>query len=56
MAGGRLLGISKLSSKNQVVIPQQVREKLKLKPGDELAFIEEKGIIILMKGPVEVKV
>ena len=53
---GRLLGVAKMSAKNQVVIPSDGRKKLKLRPGDEVAFIEEGGKIILVKGPVEVKV
>ena len=53
---GKLLGQSKLSSKNQVVIPAEVRQLLNLKPGDQIVFIEERGKIILMKGPIEVKV
>jgi len=53
---GKLLGSSKLSSKNQVVIPAEVRQLLNLKPGDQVIFIEEQGKVILVKGPVEVKV
>lgn len=52
---GKLLGQSKLSSKNQVVIPSEVREELKLKPGDLVCFIKEGNRIVVVKGPVEVK-
>jgi len=50
------LGQSRLSSKNQVVIPAEVRQLLNLKPGDQVVFIEEKGKVILAKGPIEVKI
>ncbi|MGA2682371.1 MAG: AbrB/MazE/SpoVT family DNA-binding domain-containing protein [Candidatus Bathyarchaeia archaeon] len=38
----------KLSSKFQVVIPREVREKLNLKPGEEIAMIEKSGVICLV--------
>jgi AbrB family looped-hinge helix DNA binding protein len=38
----------KLSPKFQVVIPLEVREKLKLKPGEEIVMIENAGIIHLI--------
>jgi AbrB family looped-hinge helix DNA binding protein len=38
----------KLSSKFQVVIPREVREKLNLKPGEEIVMIENAGIIHLV--------
>ena len=53
--GGKLLGQSRLSSKNQVVIPSEVREELKLKSGDLVCFIKEGNRIVVVKGPVEVK-
>lgn len=41
---------AKLSFKNQVIIPEKVREKLQLAPGDELDFWEnELGEIVLRK-------
>lgn len=42
------MGIVKLSSKFQVVIPQDVREKLDLKPGQEIVVIEKNGIVHLI--------
>jgi len=56
MPPGKLLGQAKLSIKNQIVVPNEVRRRLRLKPGDRVAFIEEGGKIIIIKGPVEVKV
>lgn len=37
--------LAKVTSKGQITIPKQVREKLKLKEGDKLFFVEEKGKI-----------
>ncbi len=46
---------AKISMKNQVEIPEKVREKLQLEPGDELDFWEnEQGEIVLRKAePLE---
>jgi len=38
--------LAKLTSKGQITIPIQIRKKLKLKEGDKVFFIEEKGKII----------
>ena len=40
---------TKISSKGQVVIPQNIREGMKLKPGTPLAVIEKNGAILLKK-------
>jgi AbrB family looped-hinge helix DNA binding protein len=45
-----ILGISRLSSKFQVTIPKDARERFKLKPGDKILFVEEKEKLILQKG------
>jgi AbrB family looped-hinge helix DNA binding protein len=37
--------LAKLTSKGQITIPKQIRNKLKLKEGDKVFFIEEKGKI-----------
>jgi AbrB family looped-hinge helix DNA binding protein len=34
---------TKLTSKCQVTVPKAVREKLGLKPGDEIEFVEDRG-------------
>lgn len=39
--------VSTLSTKGQVVIPQDMREDLKLRKGDQIAFVEERGLLIL---------
>jgi antitoxin PrlF len=45
---------SRLSSKGQVTIPQEVREDLGLRPGDRVDFVKENGKTVLkpMKGSV----
>jgi antitoxin PrlF len=38
---------SKVSVKSQTVLPREVRERLKIKPGDQLRYIfDEKGVRI----------
>lgn len=41
--------MSRMSSKGQVTIPKSVRERLNLKEGDKVAFIEENGKITITK-------
>jgi antitoxin PrlF len=40
---------SKLTSKAQTTIPQAVRSALRLREGDELAYVIENGRVILTK-------
>lgn len=35
--------LAKLTSKGQITIPVEIRKRLKLKEGDKVFFIEEKG-------------
>jgi len=42
--------MSRLSSKFQVTIPRDVREKFKLRAGDRILFIEEGGKLVVKKG------
>ena len=42
---------SKVSVKSQTVIPRQVRERLKLKPGDTLRYCVSDDGIVLDKAP-----
>ena len=44
---------SKLTAKAQTTIPQAVRNVLRLKAGDELAYVIEKERVILSKAPRE---
>ena len=36
---------TRVTSKGQVTIPKAVREKLGVKPGDEVEFVEEDGAV-----------
>jgi len=40
---------TRITTKGQVTIPKEVRERLGLRPGDELEFIEEGGVFRLRK-------
>ena len=42
-----------LTSKGQITIPKELREKLDLKQGDKLVLVEEDGNIILRKVSLE---
>ncbi|MDR1105372.1 MAG: AbrB/MazE/SpoVT family DNA-binding domain-containing protein [Treponema sp.] len=35
--------MAKITSKGQITIPQEIREKMDLKKGDKIIFIEENG-------------
>jgi AbrB family looped-hinge helix DNA binding protein len=35
--------IAKITSKGQITIPQEIREKMALKKGDKIIFIEDNG-------------
>lgn len=43
--------VSRITSKGQTTVPREVREKLSLRPGDVVAYVEENGRILLMKQP-----
>jgi AbrB family looped-hinge helix DNA binding protein len=43
------LAVSKLTTKSQATIPNRVRQKLGLKPGDSVAFKFKDGHIYLQK-------
>ena len=40
---------TRITAKGQVTIPKEVRERLGLRPGDELEFMEEDGVFRLSK-------
>ena len=42
-----------LTSKGQITIPKEIREKLDLKKGDKLVLIEKDGNVILRKVSLE---
>lgn len=41
------MDLARVSSNGQVVIPAEIRKKLKLESGDKVLFIEKKGEIII---------
>jgi antitoxin PrlF len=45
------MATSRLTTKGQTTIPRGIRERLGLKPGDSMAYVEESGRIVLMKQP-----
>lgn len=42
---------TKVSSRGQIVIPKEIRDKLGLKPGQELEAFEEEGRLVLVALP-----
>jgi len=42
------MGVVTVSSKYQIVIPQDVREKMDLKPGQKIVVIEKDGVVHLI--------
>lgn len=42
------MGVVTVSSKYQVVIPEDVREKMALKPGQKVVVIEKDGVVHLI--------
>lgn len=40
------LATTQLSSKGQVVIPEEIRKRLGLKPGSRFVVVAEKGVVI----------
>lgn len=45
------MAVQKLSSKNQIVIPKEAREAMKVKGGDELLVVVKGDITIIMSKP-----
>jgi AbrB family looped-hinge helix DNA binding protein len=41
------LATTKMSSKGQVVIPEDIRKRLKLKPGSQFVVVGENDVVIL---------
>ena len=41
------IATTKMSSKGQVVIPEEIRKRLKLKKGSQFVVISEKDVVIL---------
>jgi antitoxin PrlF len=50
------MSISTLTSKGQTTIPKQVREHLKISPGDKLDFvIESEGRVVIRPAKLDVR-
>ena len=45
----RIIGLSTTTSKFMVTLTKDVREKLGLKPGDKVIFVEKDGEIVIRK-------
>ncbi|MFC7440989.1 AbrB/MazE/SpoVT family DNA-binding domain-containing protein [Laceyella putida] len=43
---------SKVTSKGQIIVPEEIREKLNIKEGDHIAFVEVDGQIVVQKAEV----
>lgn len=43
------MALAKLSSKSQIVLPAEIRRRLKIKPGDLLEIAEEGNVILIRK-------
>ncbi len=41
----------RVTTKGQVTIPQQIREKMGITPATEIIFLEEKGRVYIAKKP-----
>lgn len=41
--------LSRVSQKGQVTVPKPLRERLDIRPGDELDFTEEDGRLVALK-------
>jgi AbrB family looped-hinge helix DNA binding protein len=46
-----LTATARVSSKNQIVLPREVRDELNVKSGDELLFIIRDGEIVVRSRP-----
>jgi AbrB family looped-hinge helix DNA binding protein len=53
---GKVLGYGNIREKGTLTIPKEVREYLKIKPGDPVLLILEHGQIVLKKGDLEIKI
>ena len=47
------MGVQKLSSKNQIVIPKEARKAMRVKSGDELLVVVKGDVTVVMPAPRE---
>jgi len=45
--------LAKVTSKGQVTIPKKVRERLGVRPGEDVGFEEKGGVIVITKAMIE---
>jgi AbrB family looped-hinge helix DNA binding protein len=50
-ATSKAMAEATLSAKNQIVLPQEAREALGLKPGDKALFIVRSGRVFVLRRP-----
>lgn len=53
MADPTLLGSSKVTTRGQITIPQDIRDKFNISPGEKVYFLEENGKLLIRKGPIQ---
>jgi AbrB family looped-hinge helix DNA binding protein len=41
--------VAKVTSKGQITIPKEIREKLGISPGEEIGFVERHGVFFIKK-------
>jgi len=56
MPPGKILATARVNTNNTISLPKEVREKLGVKPRDQVVFVEEGKRIYLLKGPIELRV
>lgn len=49
------MAVSTVTSKGQMTIPKEIREYLKLHPGDKIDFIIEEGKVVMEPTTLDVK-
>ena len=49
--GNGTVGVQKLSSKNQIVIPKEARRAMNVKGGDDLVVVVKRDVTIVMAKP-----
>ncbi|CAE6488306.1 MAG: AbrB/MazE/SpoVT family DNA-binding domain-containing protein [Candidatus Nitrosotenuis sp.] len=47
------ISVGSITTKGQITIPKEIRERLELKEGDKIIFIIEAGRATIKKAPVE---
>jgi len=52
----KLLGTGNIRDKYEVVIPKEVRQHLKIKPGDKILLILEHGQVVIKRGDIDIEI